>query len=138
MKVAFPTDDGKTISPHFGRAPYYLIAVFEEGSEAHFEQREKTHHGADERGGHHEEHNHNRDHSDMFASLSDCQVLIAGGMGQPAHSHALSMGLQVILPAEKDIENALTLFQRGELKSDPRRIHNRGQGIVNLDSGVTS
>lgn len=68
----------------------------------------------------------------MFAPLSDCQVLIAGGMGSPAHDHALSMGLQVLLPAEKNIQNALAMFQRGELKSDPRRIHNHGQGNIHL------
>ncbi len=133
MKIAFPTDDGKTISPHFGRAPYYLIAVLEEGSEPRFEQREKSYHGSEEHGHHDEhEHNHHRDHSDMFAPLSDCQVLIAGGMGSPAHDHALSMGLQVLLPAEKNIQNALAMFQRGELKSDPRRIHNHGQGNIHL------
>ena len=32
MKVAAITDDGKTISKHFGRAAYYLVATVENGA----------------------------------------------------------------------------------------------------------
>jgi len=31
MKIAVITDDGKTISQHFGRSPYYLVLTIEEG-----------------------------------------------------------------------------------------------------------
>jgi predicted Fe-Mo cluster-binding NifX family protein len=31
MKIAAITDDGKTISQHFGRAPYYLVVTVENG-----------------------------------------------------------------------------------------------------------
>ena len=39
MKIAFITDDEKTISQHFGRAPYYLVITVEDGKETN---REKT------------------------------------------------------------------------------------------------
>jgi predicted Fe-Mo cluster-binding NifX family protein len=29
MKIAVITDDGKTISQHFGRAPYYMVFSIE-------------------------------------------------------------------------------------------------------------
>jgi hypothetical protein len=35
------------------------------------------------------------------------------------------MGLEVILPAEPDIQKALEVYTSGRLESDPRRIHQR-------------
>ena len=31
MKIAAVTDDGKTISAHFGRARYYVVVTVEDG-----------------------------------------------------------------------------------------------------------
>ena len=44
MKIAAITDDGKTISQHFGRAPYYVVVTVEEGKIANFELRDKLGH----------------------------------------------------------------------------------------------
>ena len=41
MKIALITDDGKTISQHFGRAPYYLVVTIDEGKVIDRETREK-------------------------------------------------------------------------------------------------
>ena len=41
MKTAAITDDGKTISQHFGRAPYYMVISIEEGSVVGMELRDK-------------------------------------------------------------------------------------------------
>jgi len=122
-KVAFPTEDGKTISQHFGQAPYYVVATLKKDEPASFEKREKTSHT------HHNEqhdHAHGHDHASMFASISDCQVLICGGMGEPAYEGAISNGLQVILTGEKSIETALDAFQSGKLETDLRRVHKHG------------
>ena len=43
-KLAFITDNGKTISQHFGRAPYYTVVTVEEGEITHSEIREKMGH----------------------------------------------------------------------------------------------
>ncbi len=59
----------------------------------------------------------------MFAPIADCQVLIAGGMGQPAYDHAISAGLEVVMTGEKSISAALEAYRNGLLMSDPRRIH---------------
>jgi predicted Fe-Mo cluster-binding NifX family protein len=121
IKVAFPTEDGETISRHFGQAPFYVVATLQEGEPARFEQREKAFHGAHPEQHHHEQGRHG--HADMFAPVSDCQVLIAGGMGQPAFDSGLANGLQVILTGERTIKAALDAYQSGTLVSDPRRIH---------------
>jgi predicted Fe-Mo cluster-binding NifX family protein len=58
----------------------------------------------------------------MFAPISDCQVLIAGGMGSPALEAARSAGLEVIL-AGGTIKAALESYLRGTLQGDPSRVH---------------
>jgi len=40
MKIAVISDDGKTISRHFGRAPYYLVLTVEDGKIVAREQRD--------------------------------------------------------------------------------------------------
>ena len=47
----------------------------------------------------------------MFAPILDCQILISGGMGQPAYDHALAQGLEVILPMQKNIADALDAYR---------------------------
>jgi len=44
MKIAAITDDGVTISQHFGRAPYYAVLTVEEGRVVRRELREKPGH----------------------------------------------------------------------------------------------
>ena len=59
----------------------------------------------------------------MFSPIADCQILIAGGMGQPAYEHAIHAGLKVIMTGEKSIENALQGYRSGQLANDERFIH---------------
>jgi predicted Fe-Mo cluster-binding NifX family protein len=125
MKIAFPTDDGKTISAHFGRAPFFLVADIQNDNSVTYERREKAYHGSQmEHDQHHEGgEGHSAMHQGMFGVIADCQILIAGGMGQPAYEHAQEAGKNVILTGEKDIQSAVKLFQENKLASDPRRIH---------------
>lgn len=118
-KIAFPTDDGETISPHLGRAPFYIVATVDDSEKIAFEKRDKAHHGAET------EHSvdHGTMHETMFAAIKDCQVLISGGMGEPAYQHAQAQGLEIVLPAEKNIKLALEAYRAGTLVSDARRIH---------------
>ena len=44
MKITVITEDGQTISQHFGRAPYYLVFTLEAGSIVSKEQRDKIGH----------------------------------------------------------------------------------------------
>jgi hypothetical protein len=53
IKIAAVTDDGKTISPHFGRATKYVVITVEEGKITAREVREKA--------GHHDFH-HDKEH----------------------------------------------------------------------------
>ncbi len=120
MKVAFPTEDGQTISAHLGRAPFYIVAEYEGEEAAHLEQRGKTFHGEEQQ---HEGESHMSHAQAMFQPVADCQVIISGGMGQPAYEQAVSQGFQVILTGEKSISSGLQAFREGKLTSDSRRIH---------------
>jgi predicted Fe-Mo cluster-binding NifX family protein len=121
-KIAFATDDGKTISSHLGRAQYFQVVTMDDADGVSFEQRLKPHHGAEQDVSPMEHAGHGMGQA-MIAVIADCQVLIAGGMGEPAYGRALAQGIEVILPAEKGIQAALDAYRRGALVSDTRRVH---------------
>jgi predicted Fe-Mo cluster-binding NifX family protein len=130
-KIAFATDDGETIGQHFGQTKLYTVVTLDEGGQAKFEQRPKWHHGMEGNNGQehshgehsHGEGSHNRSHQSMFEPVQDCQVLVVGGMGQPAYESARAAGLEVILTGEKQIRAAVEAYQAGRLQTDERRIH---------------
>ncbi len=123
VKIAFATDDGLTITRHFGRAPFYVVAALEGSQQPSLEQRSKAHHGAAQEPHLHEDGPDGHGHGNMFAPIADCQVLVVGGMGQPAYDGAVAQGLQVILTGEKTIQSALEAYLAGSLVSNPARIH---------------
>jgi predicted Fe-Mo cluster-binding NifX family protein len=127
MKIAFPTDDGRTLSAHLGMARYYRVATLEDGSQPRWEQRPKPHHAAEK---HHtgEAHAHARGNGhqgarSMFEPVADCELLVCRGMGEPAYDFAVANGWQVILTGEKSIDEALEAQRAGRLVSDLRRVH---------------
>ncbi len=123
-KIAFPTDDGETISRHLGEAQFYMVALLDDAENVTFEKREKPRH-QHSRGSHpgEQEEDHNQRGPALFTPILDCQILISGGMGQPAFDHARTQGLEVILPAQQNIKDALDAYRAGTLVSDVRRIH---------------
>jgi len=120
-KIAFPTDDGETISKHLGQAKYFQVVTFENGQVQSTERREKASHS-------HQDHSHEQEAGGhpgqvMIEAIRDCQVLIAGGMGQPMYNRAISSGLEVYLTGEDRISEAIEAYQKGTLTSDMRRVH---------------
>src|SRR4030042_257433 len=107
MKIAVVTDDGKMISQHFGRAKYYIVYDVQGGVVKGSEMRSKAaHHAGDEP--HHEEGGHrgpdaDAKHSSMLANISDCEALIARGMGFGAFD---AIGAAGVKPFITDLEVA--------------------------------
>ena len=105
MKIALITDDGKTISQHFGRAPYYLVVTIDEGKVIDRETREKMGHNQFSGHGHEEGHGeqHGLDggshgkHAQMADAISDCQVVICGGMGMGAYESMRRLNIQPVV-----------------------------------------
>ena len=141
MKIAAVTDDGKTISAHFGRAIKYAVLTVEDSRITGSELRDKANHHDFhvEESGHHElpvqpsgyktepGHGHGRHsaekHRRMFESIPDCQILLARGMGQGAYAGLEQMGIRPILTEIKEIDAAAQAVVDGTIEDHPDRLH---------------
>jgi predicted Fe-Mo cluster-binding NifX family protein len=126
-KIAFVTDDGETISAHFGRAAYYEVITVADGKVQHRERREKAGHHTF---GAHEHHgaSHEHKHGAMIAPIADCRVLVARGMGMGAHQHLLALGITPVLTDLHTIDEAAMAYLAGTLSDNPKRLHDHGPG----------
>lgn len=131
MNIAIVTDDGKTVSQHFGRAPFYMVYTVEDGKMVRKEQREKAGHHSF--GRQHEEHVHSEGHgfgsmaqsrhAAMVSAISECKVLIAGGMGRGAYESLKSYNIDPIVTDVDNIDKALEQYLRGNLPNLMERLH---------------
>lgn len=127
-RIAFVTDDGATISAHFGRATHYEICTIEGNTVTQRERVPKVgHHSSGAHGtGGHEHHGH--DHGDMISPIRECTILVARGMGMGAHTALQALGITPILTDEPTIDAALQKFIAGNLSNNARRLHDHGPG----------
>jgi transcriptional regulator with XRE-family HTH domain/predicted Fe-Mo cluster-binding NifX family protein len=132
MKVAVITDDGKTISQHFGRAPYYLVLTIEEGKVTGREMRDKMGHTHFQTQAHAEEEaglGHGRDaqshnkHVNMAEVIADCKALLCGGMGMGAYESMRRLEIQPVVTDLRDIEEAVQAFIDGKLVDHTELLH---------------
>ncbi len=130
MKIAFVTDDGISISQHFGRAGKYLVVAVEDGKEMSRELRDKlghTHfHREDQKHDHSLGHNNPEDHQkhvQMMDAILDCDVVVCGGMGQGAFSSITSMGKRVLMTDNLNINSALENIITGTLDNLNGLVH---------------
>jgi len=119
MKIAIPTDDGINVSAHLGRARYMLVVTLDDGQIADRQLREM---GSGQQQ-HDHSHDHHEHHHARFQRVADCDMLVGGGMGQPAYERLLSMDLQVIMTDLKRVDDVLQAALQGTLSHNPRRIH---------------
>lgn len=132
MKIAAVSDDEVTISQHFGRASFYVVLTVEEAKVVARETRKKA--------GHHtfaahppsklapgERHGYDAGsrtrHESMAEAISDCQVLLAGGMGWGAYDAMKGYGIQPIVTDVADIDEAVELYLAGRLPNLMERLH---------------
>jgi predicted Fe-Mo cluster-binding NifX family protein len=130
MKIAVVTDDHRMISAHFGRALYYEVFTVVDGKITRREALLKPAHNQfanephDEPGFAHgmgpaAESRHMR----MLEPVQDCQVLIAGGMGQGAHNNLEQAGIRAIVTDIHEIAVAVRAYLDGNLVDHPERLH---------------
>jgi predicted Fe-Mo cluster-binding NifX family protein len=118
-KLAFPTDDGETISRHFGQARQFRVVMLLDGRIAASELREKASH----QHGEHPETENAHPGQRMVETVADCQVVISGGMGTPMLARLEAAGLKVYLTREASIAAATKAFLDGTLENDALLIH---------------
>lgn len=132
MKIAAITDDGQALSRHFGRARHFLVVTVEDRKVLGQELRDKAGHhtlAPHEEVGHSHGEPHGFDpasagrHAQMLAVIADCQVVLAGGMGQGMYQNLRQAGIRPVLTELKDIQEALRVFVEGRLAERPERVH---------------
>jgi predicted Fe-Mo cluster-binding NifX family protein len=132
LKAAFVTDDGNTFNPHFGRAQYYEVVTIGSGVITHRERREKaghhTFHKQEEHGEHHgpghgfDEHSQGK-HRMMTATIVDCQILVAHGMGNGAYQHMVSANIKPIITTNPNIDDAVQEIIKGTIVNHIEKLH---------------
>lgn len=132
MKIAAITDDGQAISQHFGRARSFLVVTVEDGKIVGQELRDKAGHhtfAPHEGTGHSHAGPHGFDpasrgrHAQMLAAIADCQVVLAGGMGQGMYQNLQQTGIRPVLTEVEDIQEAIRAFIEGRLVERPECVH---------------
>lgn len=127
-KIAVASDDGLTVSQHFGRARGYVVLTLENGRVEKRESRNKLGH-TDFGGEHHHGHGHGMGlqekhrHGLMFSPITDCEVCVVGGMGVGAFENLRSLGIRPIVTDMMSIDEAVQAFVEGRLESHKERIH---------------
>lgn len=103
MKIAVPTNDGTSISRHFGRSAAFLVFDIQDGKLAARDVRpnDGQHHG------HHGDQCKNdsqaaraHNHSGIIGSIADCDVVLSSGMGQGAVEALKSCGITTVFVDE--------------------------------------
>lgn len=133
MKVAVITDDGKTISQHFGRAAYYKVLTIEDGKVVAEEMRNKMGHTHFQNTAHEETANNSQGHGmdaashnkhiSMAETIADCKALICGGMGMGAYDSMRRLNIQPIVTELSDIETAVQAYIDGKLVDHTEMLH---------------
>jgi len=131
MKIAVITDDERTISQHFGRAPYYMVATIENGQIINRERRDKLGHThfANETHIHQPGEQHGFDpasqdrHTRMAEAIADCEVLLCGGMGAGAYASMQTRGIKPVVTEIHSIDEAIQAYITGQLVDHVERLH---------------
>jgi predicted Fe-Mo cluster-binding NifX family protein len=132
MKIAAVSDDGITISQHFGRAPFYEVLTVENNAIVSRERREKmghaqfqgeTHAEVENARGHGFGAESQSRHASMAAAISDCQVLLARGMGAGAYESMKSAGIKPVVTEIANINEAVQAYIDGTLVDHTEKLH---------------
>jgi len=133
MKIAAITDDGKTISQHFGRANHYMVMTVEEGKIINREMRDKLSHaqlGGDDHSVHGNDgqpHGYgpaadNR-HGRMAETITDCEALLCRGMGMGAYESMKARNIRPVVTDFSDIEEAVLAYASGKIVDHIEKLH---------------
>jgi predicted Fe-Mo cluster-binding NifX family protein len=132
MKIAVITDDGQTISQHFGRARYYKVFTLEDGQVKASEMRDKMGHH-DFAGHDHEEIHDPRGHgfgagaagrhASMIGAITGCEALIVRGMGRGAYLALQEAGIKPIVTDIETIEDAVQAYLNNEIVDHSEWLH---------------
>ena len=116
MKIAIVSDDGQTISKHFGRAGEYLGFSVEQEKIVDRKSlpKEDFCHASHRRQGRHRHRSDPRGkgrssstHHQMFEAIKDCDVVLSRGMSRGAYLDLQSLGIRPIVTDIANIDTAV-------------------------------
>ncbi|NTW04235.1 MAG: hypothetical protein HGA19_23720 [Oscillochloris sp.] len=120
------SDDETTISRHFGRASQYVIVTIEHGQETEREVRAKiTCHGHHHTHSAHEEPTPQADthHNSLLDPISDCQMVVVGGMGAGVDKQLRVAGITPIRTRIVSIDQGIAQALHGQLTDMIELVH---------------
>jgi len=129
VKIAIVTDDGQSISAHFGRARAYAVITVEDGVVVGREIRPKAAPHLDaaaphgEIDGSHDSRAAHARHDQMIAPITDCARLVARGMGRGAYDRVTSAGIRAIVTDLVDPDEAALACANGGIVNLVERLH---------------
>lgn len=136
MKIAVLTDDGTTVSQHFGRARYYAVLTVEEGRvlEREMVDRADTVLSPDDAHQPHQGLTGEIDchgtgtaaaasHLRMVQPIKDCQALLARGMSWSARDCLLGAGIRPLLTDIASLDAAVQAYLDGSIVDHVEILH---------------
>jgi len=132
MKIAIVSDDGVTISQHFGRAAYYVIVTVEDRQILFSELVDKlghAHFNGEAHGETHDARGHGFEagaqsrHTRMLDAIAGCQVLVGRGMGAGAFASIRAANITPIVTDTLMIADAIQQYMDGTLVHHPEKLH---------------
>ncbi len=127
MKIAVVTDDGQTISMHFGRATHYLVCTVEDGKITAKELVESLDAA--------QEHAHrarritwsrpdaDRKHASMIDPVADCEAILVRGMGRGAYLAIEQAQIKPVVTDIADAEAAVQAYIDGTIIDHTEKLH---------------
>ena len=131
INIAAVTDDGVTISQHFGRAKFYEVLFVKNGKVVKRERREKLGHNNFAQEEHHhqsgeqhgfDESSHNK-HINTAEAIKDCKILLARGMGNGAYQSMLQLNIKPVVTDIKNIDEAIQAVINGSIIDHTEKLH---------------
>ena len=123
MKIALPTNDGVTISEHFGRSASFLIFEIENGQIKSRELRTNgmEHSHAQGACDHHSAESKPHNHAGILAAVEGCGLVICAGMDQRAAEALRSCGTQIVVAPPASAEETVVAYLAGKLTPQTER-----------------
>jgi len=119
MRIAVPTNDGTSISEHFGRSAAFLIFETENGQIKSCSSKNNAGKHSHARGEHNDASaaNHSHDHAGILATLEGCETVICAGMGHRAAEALRSRGMQIVFAVPGPADETVAAFLNGKLSA---------------------
>ena len=133
MKIAAITEDGQTISQHFGRARHYMVVTVADGriverelrdklGHAHF-QGEPHDHEAEASGRHGFGPEADNRHGRMSEAISDCEALLCRGMGMGAYENMKTRNIRPVVTDIANVDEAVMAYANGQIVDHVEKLH---------------